>query len=64
MKTLKQLQANLKDGYEIVNFGSARPHSYSVWIVTGKGKDTKLILPKQYDVAFFIQEAVEMGLVK
>lgn len=28
MRTLKQLEANLKDGYEIVNFGSARPHSY------------------------------------
>lgn len=64
MKTLKQLQANLKEGYEIVNFGSARPLSYSVWIVTGKGKDTKLILPKRFTVSFFIQECIEKGLVK
>ena len=54
MRTLKQLQANLKEGYEIVNFGSARPHSYRVWVV----KDKKLILPKRFTVSFFIQECI------
>ena len=60
MKTLKQLEANLKDGYKIVNFGSARPHSYSVWVVKGK----ELILPKTHTVSFFIQKCIEKGLVK
>ena len=54
MRTLKQLQANLKEGYEIVNFGSARPPSYRVWIVKGK----ELILPKRFTVSFFIQECI------
>ena len=50
MRTLKELQANLKEGYEIVNFGSARPHSYRVWVV----KEKELILPKrlQYHFSF------------
>lgn len=60
MRTLKQLQANLKKGYEIVNFGSARPHSYRVWVV----KEKELILPKRFTVLFFIQECIEKGLVK
>lgn len=60
MRTLKQLQANLKKGYEIVNFGSARPHSYRVWVV----KEKELILPKRFTVSFFIQECIEKGLVK
>lgn len=60
MKTLKQLEANLKEGYEIVNFGSARPHSYRVWVV----KEKELILPKRFTVSFFIQECIEKGLVK
>lgn len=60
MRTLKQLQANLKEGYEIVNFGSARPYSYRVWVV----KEKKLILPKRFTVSFFIQECIEKGLVK
>lgn len=50
MKTLKQLEANLKEGYEIVNFGSARPRSYRVWVVKGR----ELILPKRFTVSFFI----------
>ena len=60
MRTLKQLQSNLKEGYEIVNFGSARPHSYRVWVV----KEKELILPKRFTVSFFIQECIEKGLVK
>lgn len=60
MRTLKQLEANLKEGYEIANFGSARPHSYRVWVV----KEKKLILPKRFTVSFFIQECIEKGLVK
>ena len=60
MRTLKQLEANLKEGYEIVNFSSARPHSYRVWVV----KEKELILPKRFTVSFFIQECIEKGLVK
>ena len=60
MRTLKELEANLKEGYEIVNFGSARPKSYRVWVVKGK----ELILPKRFTVSFFIQECIEKGLVK
>lgn len=61
MKTLKQLNKNLKDGYEVVNLGKAGPQGCPVWIVT---TDKKYVLPKRFDVAFFIQEATEMGLVK
>ena len=60
MRTLKELEANLKEGYKIVNFGSARPHSYRVWVV----KEKELILPKRFTVSFFIQECIEKGLVK
>lgn len=60
MRTLKQLQANLKEGYEIVNFGSARPHSYRVWVV----KEKKLILPKRFTVSFFYSRMYRKGLSK
>lgn len=62
MRTLKQLEANLKDGYQVIKFGRERfgfGHGIAVWVVD---KNKKLVLPKEGSVKNFIQECIEKGL--
>ena len=62
MKTLKQLEANLKDGYQVIKFGSERfefGHGIAVWVI-----DKNKVLPKEGSVKNFIKKCIEKGLVK
>lgn len=59
MKTLKQLDANLKDGYQVIKFGSERfefGHGIAVWVID---KNKKLVLPKEGSVKNFIKNALK-----
>lgn len=63
MRTLKELEANLKDGYEIVNFGTGKfewGRGFNIWVAKGD----ELIVPKRFTVSLFIEECIEKGLVK
>lgn len=60
MRTLKQLQANLKDGYKVRKFGG-KVTGTEVCVVDNKGQKVAYQLTT---VKAFIEECIEMGLVK
>ena len=60
MRTLKQLQANLKDGYTLRKFGG-KVTGVDVWVVDNKGNK---ITCQVTTVKAFINECIEMGLTK
>lgn len=60
MRTLKQLQANLKDGYKLRKFGG-KVTGTEVCVVDNKGTKVAYQLTT---VKAFIEECIEKGLVK
>ncbi len=60
MRTLNQLQSNLKDGYKLRKFG-CKVTGVDTWIVDTKGNN---ITCQVTTVKAFIDECVEMGLTK
>lgn len=60
MRTLKQLQANLKDGYKVRKFGG-KVTGTEVCVVDNKGTKVAYQLTT---VKAFIEECIELGLVK
>lgn len=60
MRTLKQLQANLKDGYKLRKFGG-KVTGTEVCVVDNKGTKVAYQLTT---VKAFIEECIELGLVK
>jgi hypothetical protein len=60
MRTLNQLQSNLKDGYKLRKFGG-KVTGVDAWIVDTKGNK---ITCQVTTVKAFIDECVEMGLTK
>ena len=60
MRTLKQLQANLKDGYKVRKFGG-KVTGTEVCVVDNKGTKVAYQLTT---VKAFIEECIEKGLVK
>lgn len=60
MRTLKQLQANLKDGYKVRKFGG-KVTGTEVCVVDNKGQKVAYQLTT---VKAFIEECIELGLVK
>lgn len=60
MRTLKQLQANLKDGYKVRKFGG-KVTGTEVCVVDNKGQK---VAYQVTTVKAFIEECIEKGLVK
>ena len=60
MRTLKQLESNLKDGYKIIKLGY-RITGTEVWVVDAKGNK---ITCKVGTVKSFIDKCIKKGLVK
>lgn len=60
MRTLKQLEANLKDGYKVRKFGG-KVTGTEVCVVDNKGTKVAYQLTT---VKAFIEECIELGLVK
>lgn len=60
MRTLKQLQANLKDGYKVRKFGG-KVTGTEVCVVDNKGQK---VAYQVTTVKSFIEECIELGLVK
>lgn len=60
MRTLKQLQANLKDGYKVRKFGG-KVTGTEVCVVDNKGQK---VAYQVTTVKAFIKECIELGLVK
>ena len=49
MRTLKELEANLKEGYYIVNLGTGKfewGRGFNIWVAKGD----ELIVPKKYTI--------------
>lgn len=60
MRTLKQLESNLKDGLKLRKF-SGKVTGTDVWVVDTKGQKITCLVTT---VKAFIDECVEMGLTK
>ena len=60
MRTLKQLQANLKDGYKVRKFGG-KVTGTEVCVVDNKGQK---VAYQVTTVKAFIEECIELGLFK